>query len=34
VISQKTGVSVEQIRQLNPGVSSNTLFIGQKIRIG
>jgi LysM repeat protein len=33
VISRSTGVSVVVIRRLNPGVSSISLFIGQRIRI-
>ena len=33
VISTKTGVSVATIEQLNPNVSSTSLFIGEKIRI-
>ena len=33
VISTKTGVSVVTIEQLNPNVSSTSLFIGEKIRI-
>ena len=33
VISKATGVSVVVIRRLNPGVSSTSLFIGQRIRV-
>jgi len=33
VISSKTGVSVATIEELNPNVSSTSLFIGEKIRI-
>lgn len=33
VISSKTGVPVATIEQLNPNVSSTSLFIGEKIRI-
>lgn len=33
VISTKTGVPVAKIEQLNPNVSSTSLFIGEKIRI-
>ena len=33
VISRATGVSVVVIRRLNPGVSSTSLFIGQRIRV-
>jgi LysM repeat protein len=32
VISSKTGVAVAAIEQLNPNVSSTSLFIGEKIR--
>jgi LysM repeat protein len=32
-ISPKTGVSVAQIEQLNPGVSTNSLQVGQKLRV-
>jgi LysM repeat protein len=32
-ISAKTGVSVAQIEQLNPGVSTNSLQVGQKLRL-
>ena len=34
VIASATGVSVATIRRLNPKVSSTSLFIGEKIRIG
>jgi LysM repeat protein len=33
VISAKTGVPVATIARLNPGASSTSLFIGEKIRI-
>jgi LysM repeat protein len=33
VISRSTGVSVVVIQRLNPGVSSTSLFIGQRIRV-
>ena len=33
VISQQTGVPVATIQQLNPKVSSTSLFIGEKIRV-
>ena len=33
VISSKTGVPVATIEELNPNVSSTSLFIGEKIRI-
>jgi LysM repeat protein len=33
VISSKSGVPVATIEQLNPNVSSTSLFIGEKIRI-
>ena len=32
-IAAKTGVSVAQIERLNPGVSSNALHVGQKLRV-
>ena len=32
-ISAKTGVPVAQIEQLNPGVSTNSLQVGQKLRV-
>ena len=32
-ISAKTGVPITQLEQLNPGVSSNTLQVGQKLRV-
>jgi LysM repeat protein len=34
VISTKTGVPVGTLERLNPGVSSTSLVIGQKVRIG
>lgn len=33
-IASKTGTSVAQIEQLNPGVASTSLHVGQKIRVG
>lgn len=33
VIAKATGVSVLRIQHLNPGVSSTSLYIGQRIRI-
>ena len=33
VISSQTGVPVATIEQLNPNVSSTSLFIGEKIRV-
>jgi LysM repeat protein len=32
-ISAKTGVGVSELERLNPGVSSNALQIGQKLRV-
>lgn len=32
-ISAKTGVPVAEIERLNPGVSSNSLQVGQKLRV-
>ena len=32
-IASKVGISVEQLQTLNPGVSSNSLQVGQKLRI-
>ena len=32
-IAGKTGISVAQLEQLNPGVSSNALQVGQKLRV-
>ncbi len=32
-ISAKTGVSIAQIEQLNPGVSTNSLQVGQRLRV-
>ena len=32
-ISAKTGVSVAQLARLNPGVSTNSLQIGQRLRV-
>jgi Tfp pilus assembly protein FimV len=31
-IAAKVGISVEQLQSLNPGVSSNALQVGQKLR--
>ena len=33
-IAAKEGISVERLQSLNPGVSSNALHVGQKLRIG
>ena len=32
-ISAKTGVSIADLERLNPGVSSNALQVGQKLRV-
>ena len=32
-ISGKTGTSIADLERLNPGVSSNTLQVGQKLRV-
>jgi LysM repeat protein len=32
-ISVKTGVSIADLERLNPGVSSNSLHVGQKLRV-
>jgi LysM repeat protein len=32
-ISAKTGTSIADLQRLNPGVSSNTLQVGQKLRV-
>jgi LysM repeat protein len=32
-ISVKTGVSIAELERLNPGVSSNALHVGQKLRV-
>jgi LysM repeat protein len=32
-IAAKVGLSVEELQALNPGVSSNTLQVGQKLRV-
>jgi Tfp pilus assembly protein FimV len=32
-ISGKTGVSIDRLQQLNPGVSSNALRVGQRLRV-
>ena len=34
VVAAKLHTSVETIQSLNPGVSSNALHVGQKIRVG
>jgi LysM repeat protein len=34
VVATKTGTTVQQLQALNPGVSSNALHVGQKIRVG
>lgn len=33
-IAAKTGTTVAELEQLNPGVASTSLHIGQKIRVG
>jgi LysM repeat protein len=33
-IAAKAGTSVAELEQLNPGISSTSLHIGQKIRVG
>jgi LysM repeat protein len=33
VIAQKTGVSVEQLQQLNPTVDAQSLRVGQKLKL-
>jgi LysM repeat protein len=32
-IASKEGITVEQLQSLNPGVSSNALQVGQKLRV-
>jgi LysM repeat protein len=32
-IAAKTGISVSELQRLNPGVSSNALRVGQKLRV-
>jgi LysM repeat protein len=32
-ISAKTGVPISQLEQLNPGVSTNALQVGQRLRV-
>jgi LysM repeat protein len=32
-IAAKTGISVEQLQRLNPGVSSNALRVGERLRV-
>jgi LysM repeat protein len=32
-IAAKTGVSVAELERLNPGVSSNSLHVGQRLRV-
>jgi LysM repeat protein len=32
-VADKTGVSVERLRQLNPGLDANSMHVGQKIRL-
>jgi len=34
VVASKFHTTVEQIQALNPGVSSNALHVGQRIRVG
>jgi LysM repeat protein len=33
-IASKVGISVDRLQSLNPGVSSNALRVGQKLRVG
>lgn len=33
-IASKSGIAVAEVEQLNPGVASTSLHIGQKIRVG
>jgi LysM repeat protein len=32
-IASKEGISIEELQALNPGVSSNSLQVGQKLRV-
>src|SRR4051794_17176619 len=32
-VAEKTGVSVDRLRQLNPGLNANAMHVGQKIRL-
>jgi|SRR5438093_1057762 LysM repeat protein len=32
-VAEKTGVPVERLRELNPGLDANSMHVGQKIRI-
>ena len=32
-VSEKTGVSVERLRELNPGLDANSMSVGQEIRL-
>ena len=32
-IAAKTGISIDRLAQLNPGVSSNSLQVGQRLRV-
>jgi LysM repeat protein len=32
-VAEKTGVSVERLQELNPGIDANALSIGQKLRL-
>ncbi|MDX6486095.1 MAG: LysM domain [Gaiellaceae bacterium] len=32
-ISAKTGVAISELEQLNPGVSTNSLQVGQRLRV-
>ena len=32
-IAAKEGISIDELQALNPGVSSNTLQVGQKLRV-
>jgi LysM repeat protein len=32
-VSEKTGVSVDRLRELNPGLDANSMSVGQEIRL-
>jgi LysM repeat protein len=32
-VSEKTGLSVERLRELNPGLDANSMSVGQEIRL-
>ena len=32
-VAEKTGVSVDRLRQLNPGLDANAMHVGQQIRL-